>query len=51
MGQRFALDPLRPLGSLASNGHCDNFCQSDVLLGEEVLLELQVTDPVDEQAE
>ena len=44
-------DPLRPLGRLVSESPCDSFGQSDVLLSKEVLLELQVTDPVDEQAE
>jgi hypothetical protein len=44
-------DPLRLLGSLTCHGQCDSSGQRHVLLGEQVLLELHVTDPVDEEAE
>jgi hypothetical protein len=45
------LDPLGPLGGLTGHGLCDCFVQCHVLLGEEVLLQLHVVDPIDEQPE
>jgi hypothetical protein len=44
-------DPLGPLGCLTSHCLCDCLWQRHVLLGEEVLLQLHVFDPIDEQAE
>ena len=41
-------DPLRPLGCLPRYCQLDGLVQRHVLLSEEVLLQLQVVDPVDE---
>ena len=43
-------DPLGPLGGLACRGQRDRLGKRHVLLGEKVLLQLQVVDPIDEQA-
>ena len=44
-------DPLGHLCGLMGHGLCDCFGQRHILLGEEILLQLHVVDPVDEQAE
>ena len=44
-------DPLGPLGRLSNHRQCDCFAECHVRLGKEVLLELHVVDPVDEQPE
>ena len=43
-------DPLGPLGGLTGHSLCDCLGQCQVLLGKEVLLQLHVAHPVDEQA-
>ena len=44
-------DPLGPLGCLTCDGQYDGLVQGHARLSEEVLLQLYVVDPVDEQAE
>jgi hypothetical protein len=44
-------DPLGPLGCLMGHSLCDGHCQRHVLFSEEVLLQLHIAHPVDEQAE